>query len=156
MISNTSDIEILGTSGQAIATDADEVAVMVTAENPVILAGIAYAFRTYWIRNPETGTWRAKSSFSIDRLQEDEENPGSFSRDWYKPVTDSAQQKIYRAAIEAAEAVSQDRLDAGLIYRLAQKVVRAKEAVTRHEAEYDAAKNLLAEAEAQLADGVLS
>ena len=79
-----------------------------------------------------------------------------YRRDWNRPVTANASQKIYRAVIEAGEATDQDQLNAGLISRLEQKAVSAKEAVTRAEAASDAARNLLAEAEAQLAAGVLA
>lgn len=154
-MNNTQTIEILGTTGQLTATDGEEVAITVEDNDPAIINGIAYAFRSYFVRNEHTGNWRAKAGFYIDRLVLDEDT-GTYSRDWYKAPTSNAQSAIYRAAIEAAEAIDQGQLDAGLIYRLAQKVTSAKEAAMRADLAYDASKNLLAEAEAQLAAGVLS
>lgn len=147
MTNNSSTIEILGTTGRLTATDGDQVAIVVDLANPAIIAGIPYTFRAYMEKNAY-GSWRSKSSLFIDRAQEED---GGYSRDWNRGATQNAQGKVYRAIVEAAEAVGQDQLDAGTISRLEQKVVTAKEALTRQEAEYDAAKNLLAEASAQLA-----
>ena len=68
MSNNTRSISILGTIGWATTTDANEISIYVNDEAPAIVAGIAYSFRTYLVRNPETGNWRSKSSFFIDRL----------------------------------------------------------------------------------------
>ena len=153
-MNNQQTIEILGTTGYLTATDGDEVTITVVNERPAIINGIAYSFRAYFAKNT-LGTWTSKQGFYIDRLTRSNET-ARWERDWYKAVTDKAHSATFRAAKEAAEAIGQEQLDAGLISRLEQKVVLAKEDVTRHEAAYDAAKNLLSEAIYQLAAGVTS
>ncbi len=153
---NSKSIEILGTTGYLTATDAFEVMITVENQNPAIINGIAYSFRAYFAKNPITGSWHAKQGFYIDRLKRSANETLLWERDWNYPVTSKAHQASFRAAKEAAEAIDQDQLNAGLISRLAAAAVRAKEDVVRAEAASDAARNLLAEAEAQLAAGVPS
>ncbi len=138
---STKRVHILGTTGTLTATNAEEVTVSVENDNPAIINGIPYSFRAYLIRNPETGNWRSKAGFHIDRLVRLEGNlaDGEFARDWYRATTSNASSKIYRAVIEAAGQTEQDQLDTGRIARLEQKVVLAKEAVVRAQALSDQA-----------------
>ncbi len=138
---STKRIGILGTTGSLTATNAEEVTVEISHTNPAIINGIPYAVRAYLVRNPETGNWRSKAGFHIDRLTKRDVNlaDGEYERDWYRAVTANASSKIYRAVIEAAGYIEQAQLDVGLIARLEQKAVLAKEAVQRAEVAYEEA-----------------